>query len=43
MAQIKITPNSKEYLTNLPYYDGIPLETPVHREKMNILTSLSCI
>lgn len=37
MPQIKVIPKLTEYPTNLPYDDGVPLESPIHRENMNIL------
>ena len=37
MPQIENISQSPPYPTNLPCDDGIPLETPIHRENMNIL------
>ncbi|MCB1190895.1 MAG: Uma2 family endonuclease [Leptospiraceae bacterium] len=37
MPQIDVIPKSIENPTNLPYDDGVPLESPIHRENMNVL------
>lgn len=37
MSHITSIPQYLEYPTNLPHDDGVPLETPIHRENMNIL------
>lgn len=41
MKQPAIIPEQKQYPTDLPCDDGIPLETPIHRENMNILIDLA--
>ncbi|MCB1190702.1 MAG: Uma2 family endonuclease [Leptospiraceae bacterium] len=40
---ITIPKQNDSYPTNLPCDDGIPLETPIHRENMNILIDSSVV